>query len=222
LLARAGTDDKTDGGGVPVTERLRRLVPERTRERLATALLPTTVQTRLASAAFRDRYAWHRTVAFPLPSWDSGLIRLNQAGREAAGIVPPEDRDELLVRLRRLLRETCNADTGRPLIAATHTRADFPGRRSDVLPDLLVTWAGDRPAARATHRELGTWEAEPLPVRWSEHRGRSTVLLAGPGIRSRPDVLQGEPEDVAPTLLALCDVRVPSTMVGRAWTDVVS
>jgi len=231
LLERAGLLVKsggmrsgagTAGGRVPLAERLRRFVPDRTRERLATALLPRSMQLRMASTAFRDAYDWSQTVMFPLKSWGAGLLRVNLMGRELFGTVAGEDRDDLLARVRLLIRETINADTGRPLAAEVHDSSEFPGRMAHRLPDLVITWAGDRPARRASHPQLGTWEAVVWPDRWTEHRGKATVLLAGPGVACSPRIRDAQPDGLAPTLLALCGIRPPSTMAGSAWRDVLS
>ena len=196
LLVKSGDSSSSAGGPparVPLIERVRRLVPERTRERVATALLPQGLQVRLAGAAFRDAYDWSRTAMFPLPTWGAGLLRVNLLGRERFGMVAPEERDELLAAVRLLLRETVNADTGRPLVAEVYESSAFPGRLAHLLPDLLVVWAGDRPARRASHPRLGTWEAAVWPKRWTEHRRRATVLLAGPGVAGEPRMLREKP-----------------------------
>jgi predicted AlkP superfamily phosphohydrolase/phosphomutase len=189
---------------------------------MARALLPLAAQQRLAAGAFRDSLDWPRTRAFTVPTWDSGLIRVNLQGREAAGVVAPADLPTVLVDVERLVRETLDADTGRPLATdVLRPQELWPGTRSAGLPDLLVTWAGARPARRASHPRLGVWEAESKPDLWTEHHGQVLVVLSGPGVRVHPDVVPADPAGLAATLLALSGARRPSVMPVPAWTDVL-
>jgi hypothetical protein len=236
LLERAGLQVSTrssDGDGAagrgpgagqspPLTQRLRALVPADARERVALAVLPLAAQQRLAAAAFRDSIAWSHTRAFNLPSWDSGFVRVNLEGREVAGTVPENEYGAVLAEVERLAREVVDADTGRPLAADVIRAHDrWPGTRVGCLPDLIVTWAGTRPARRASHPGLGTWEADSKRDLWTEHSGRGLVILAGPGVRRHHAPIEADMGGVAPTLLALAGARRPSVMPAQAWTDVL-
>jgi predicted AlkP superfamily phosphohydrolase/phosphomutase len=209
---------------VALTERLRRLVPAEVRERLAMRLLPGRVQHALASRAFRDRYDWAATAVFPLPTWTAGYLRVNLAGREAAGIVAPERYRDVIAEVVTLLAETVDAETGRPLAREVLVTPDaFPGTRSAELPDIVVVWGPDRPVRRARHPRLGEWSAEPRVRlwRWGEHRSGGRVVLAGPGVR--PGTAgHGDACDLAPTLLTLAGCRPPSTLRGEVWRDVLA
>ena len=131
-------------------------MPARVRERLARRVLNEETQRRFASLAFRDGYRWERTRVFPWPSWSTGLLRANVAGRESQGIVPPEELDDALREAERLVRGLLDADTGEPLVRDVARTTDvFPGRKTAELPDVLVRWAGSRPARAARHPELG-------------------------------------------------------------------
>jgi len=222
LLARPGANGDGPAAAVPVTERLRSLLPDRQREQLAMRLLPRSVQHRMASRRFRDRYDWQRTRAFPVPSWAEGFVRINLAGREAAGIVPPDEVDGLLNQVSALVRETVDADTGQPLAREIFRARDrFPGANADRFPDLIITWAGERPANEARHPRLGTWSEPPRAKLWTEHRGEAEVIFAGPQIRAGVE-LSGDELGLAPTVLALLGHKPPSTMSGTPWSDVIA
>jgi predicted AlkP superfamily phosphohydrolase/phosphomutase len=217
----AGSGENGSSASAAVAERLRALVPDRRREQLAMRWVPERLQHVMASRRFHDRYAWERTSVFPVPSWAEGFLRLNLAGREAEGIVAPEDAGPLLERVTALVREMVDADSGRPLadeIVRAHER--FPGLEAGRLPDLIVTWAGDRPARTARHPTLGTWEHAPRSNLWTEHRGEADVIFSGPRIRSGVEV-DGDQLGLAPTLLRLLGHRPPSVMPGEAWTEIL-
>lgn len=208
---------------VPVAERIRRLVPVEVRERVAVRLLPTRLQHALASRAFRDRYDWSATAVFPLPAWTVGYLRVNLAGREAAGTVPPERYRDVLAHVAALVAETTDADTGRPLVREVVVVADaYPGSKSARLPDLILLGGSDRPARRARHPELGEWSAEPRiwHFRWGEHRSGGRVLLSGPDVRAGVRI-DAAGLGLAPTLCALAGCRPPSSMPGEVWRDVL-
>ena len=217
-----GSDDGS--GRAQLANRVRSLLPDHVREWLATHLLPPAVQHRLESQAFTDRYDWTRTRVFALPTWTNGYLRVNMAGREASGIVAPEDYDEEVRKVTDLLLAAVDADTGGPLVrAVVPAPTALPGRRADDWPDLIVVWAQDRPVARVRHPALGSWEApvDPPRFRWSEHSTGGRALLAGPGVRSGART-EADMLGLAPTLLALCGARRPSTMPAEAWSDALA
>lgn len=208
----------------PLATRVRALVPAAWRERVALTVLPDTVQHALASRRFRDQYDWSRTIAFPLPTWTSGFVRLNLRGREAAGVVDPPDAEAVLDRITAVVAATVDADTGLPLVKRVlRTAVELPGTRQDQLPDLILMWAADRPVRRASHPDLGTWGGEPVihRHRFSHHSNGGLVLVGGPGVRHVDTALDGDPMDLAPTLLALAGVRNTS-LPGRSWDDALS
>ena len=232
LLERAGLLNRRsavqlEGGALPAgargaraAERLRGLVAPGLREQIAMRLLPEPIQQQLASRRFRDHFAWEHTRAFPCPTWTSGLIRLNVRGREAAGIVAPQEVDGLLGEIEALLLEVQDADTGRPLVQeVVRPRERFPGARAALFPDLVMSWAGDRPARAARHPRLGTWTAvDSTPVR-TEHSDELEVILAGPGIR-RGEISDERADGLAPTVLALAGASRPP-LSGAPWARVL-
>jgi predicted AlkP superfamily phosphohydrolase/phosphomutase len=231
LLERAGLLTFRDAGVGPrgpggelggLTESLRRAAPAGLREQLA-ARLPVAVRRRLASRRFRDRHVWDRTKLFTLPAWTAGQVRANLAGREAAGIVPESGLDGLLTRAAELILETRDADTGEPLARRVlRTQEAFPGARARQYPDLLVQWAGRRPARRAVHPTLGTWEAEPGTGHlFTEHSAEALVIAAGSGVRGTESEREADPLGLAPTLLTLAGVSVPRSMPGDPWAELI-
>lgn len=210
LFARAGLLERA--------RTARRLVPARVRERLARRVLNEETQRRLASIAFRDGYRWERTRVFPWPSWSTGLLRANVAGRESQGIVPADEVDDVLRAAERLMRGLVDADTGEPLVRdVARTASVFPGRRVNELPDLLVRWAGSRPARAARHPELGDWTAPlPAPHVWTEHRGSGLAIVAGPDVPAGNGELERDQLGLAPMLLTLAGGD-GSALPGAAW-----
>ncbi len=107
-------------------------------------LAPRGVRSRLAGPPQTlPAYDWARTAAVSLPTYQNGLIRLNVAGREARGIVHPEQYDATCDRVSRMLREV-TAATGAPAVKeVVRTAGDFRAASASPLPDLVVHWTDD-------------------------------------------------------------------------------
>lgn len=137
VLARLGLTTLQQGGGkrstltavkdampTPVRDLYRRLVPQARRAQWGRArLLPA--------------YDWSRTRAFSLPIEQYGLVRINLAGREAQGIVAPEDYVTTCDSIEAALRELTTVD-GRKVVQ--DVLRPPRGKHAAGLPDLVVHW----------------------------------------------------------------------------------
>jgi predicted AlkP superfamily phosphohydrolase/phosphomutase len=208
-------------GGHAATARLRAAVPPGVRDRVKRHL-PTRWQDQLTGfwrTAGRD---WSTVPAVSLVADLGGYVRLNRAGREAAGILSPSAADEIAERIADGLATFVDADTGEPVVHETvrieRLLPDGPAR--DLLPDLIVDWAGT-PAA--WHRQIVSPRhgAIPWPTpgrhpsgRSGNHRGEGFYVALGsglaPGTGPAGDIL-----DLAPTVLARLGAEVPTTMRGH-------
>jgi predicted AlkP superfamily phosphohydrolase/phosphomutase len=203
---------------------LRRWLPAGLRERLAVRVLPESLQQRLMAQQFRDHLDWAATRAFRVPSWTTGYIRINLAGREGFGNVPPAAYEPLLAEVTSLVLGLVEADGGAPMVKEViPMRARFPGARAEALPDLAVVWALDRPIRRVSHPQLGAWEADSdyHRFRWSDHHGGAVTYLAGPDIRPSEEVRSVDIAGAAATFLRLVGVRPPSTLRAGPWDEVL-
>jgi len=99
--------------------------------------LPPGAAQRLARPTMMPAYDWNNTHAFPLPTDQHGWIRINLRGREASGIVAPEDYQQTCQQLEQLLRSLIT-DDGRPLVRRVTGTAN--GADGPPLPDLVVQW----------------------------------------------------------------------------------
>jgi predicted AlkP superfamily phosphohydrolase/phosphomutase len=136
---------RTDGSGARAEAgdriwRLRAAVPTPVRAAVARALRPTLareVTARLSTSGID----WSNTRAFMLPSDENGLIRLNLSGREREGVVDPAEADSLLTEIAQGLLTFHDVEGGPSIQTVDRAAEIFPGRRSDLLPDLVVRWA---------------------------------------------------------------------------------
>jgi predicted AlkP superfamily phosphohydrolase/phosphomutase len=94
----------------------------------------------IAGPTMMRPYDWSATRAFSLPSDQNGWIRLNLKGREAAGIVLPEQYETTCQQVEEMLRGLVRED-GKPLVRdVIRIAADSEEARAIKLPDLIVQW----------------------------------------------------------------------------------
>ena len=213
------------GSGLPdgVRAVLRRVVPDRLRyQRIARA--GTLPHHDLAST---------RTKATVVLNNRCAGIRLNLRGREPRGRVEPgPEADALLDDLRRELHALRQPGSEEPIVDLVATPEELfgPGTHPD-LPDLTVGFRTDLgrieacESPRVGRVEVPLWSRATRPDGWpvelgrtGDHTDASRLWVCAPGLPAR----DGGPAsvlDVAPTVLALLDVRAAPTMTGRSLVD---
>jgi len=162
-----------------------------------------------------------RRRAFAVPHNDiAGAIRLNVVGREAHGLLRPEQVDAYVDELRTRLLELRNADTGGPVVDQVVRLADEEeGQWLDHMPDMWVIWNREAPIDRVTSPAVGTVEYQNRGSRTGDHSPESFFFARGPGIRPQ-EVTGVSIYDIAPTLAALFDIGIEDTD-GRVIAAVV-
>jgi predicted AlkP superfamily phosphohydrolase/phosphomutase len=118
----------------------KRGTPDWARQRWRSSM-PPSVMNAVAKPNAMQLYDWRRTRAFALPTDQHGWVRINLAGREAAGIVPAGHYRGLCDEIAAALLAASTPD-GRPVVGSVLAMADdFGGRPPAHLPDLVVDWA---------------------------------------------------------------------------------
>jgi predicted AlkP superfamily phosphohydrolase/phosphomutase len=151
--------------------------------------VPVQVRDEVVNRSVVDGHDWSRTPGLSILADANAYIRWNLAGREQRGLLDPAG--DVLRRYREHV-ERCfrsfRLDSGEPLVRdLLFAERDFPGGRSDYLPDMIVTWTGTPPATSAHSAEFSTLHAEMATGRGGNHRldGFCVELSAGvnrPGI----------------------------------------
>lgn len=103
-------------------------------------LTPATTTHRLARTTMLPLYDWSKTRAFSLPTDQNGWIRINLSGREASGIVPADEYEELCNELESKLKGLVTED-GKRLVSKTfRTAASVEQALGQRVPDIVVHW----------------------------------------------------------------------------------
>ena len=167
---------------------------------------------------------WRKTPVITLLGDYDGYLQINQRGREAEGIVNPEDLAYWTTRVSNGLQSFFDLDTGKPIVEAVLPRKDLglEGDLVDRFPDLVVQWE-KTPASR--RREIVSADYGrvlwPTPGRNPEgrsgnHRPQGFVLIRGDRFASNVEPRAVGIVDLGPTILNILGTAIPGEMEGRA------
>jgi predicted AlkP superfamily phosphohydrolase/phosphomutase len=175
------------GGPKPARQRslmklLRQQLPARLQNAIAQGV-PVPVRDWVVSRATTAGYDWHRTPGFPLLADYNGYIRFNLKDRESSGCLQAGGSDHLRYqkRIEEGFRALRTANSGVPLVSELVAPAKvFPGGRSDMLPDLIITWHEQPPATTVDAPELGCFNTGLQTGRSGNHRHEGFVIVQNP------------------------------------------
>jgi predicted AlkP superfamily phosphohydrolase/phosphomutase len=159
---------------------------------------------------------WTRTRAYAL---GLGGIYLNLAGREAKGIVPPDDAARLKSAIIDGLAGFRDPDSGQTAVRGVRPReAVYRGAFAEDSPDLLVDFAAGYRASWGT--SMGGVPAglvEDNTKLWSGDHIIDPTLVPGVLFMNQPFLGEGAGlEDLAPTILAALGAPIASELEGRS------
>jgi predicted AlkP superfamily phosphohydrolase/phosphomutase len=158
---------------------------------------------------------WSKTKAFAIGL--SGLY-LNRKGREKQGIVEAKDAENLRLEISQKLEALCDPQDGSAAVSRVYdTAKHYKGLYAREAPDLVV---GYNPGYRVSWESVtGAVEAEVFSDNvkaWSGDHHVDPVKVPGVLFSSSPlTVTDPHIVDIAPTVLKLFKVKVPSYMEGQ-------
>ncbi|MBE7382475.1 MAG: alkaline phosphatase family protein [Leptolyngbya sp. SIO1E4] len=168
-----------------------------------------------AAPALWYAHLWPQMVAFALPSFSDGFIRINLANRETQGIVALSDYERVCAEITAELYALRDARTGRPIVEKVVPTRTATTAWDPKLPDadLTVIWA-EQPTDvidSPTHGRIG-----PVPYQRSGgHRPGGFLFASGPGILPDSTLSTGQMIDLAPTILSLMGAPLPDYLQGK-------
>lgn len=146
-----------------------------------------------------------------------GSVYINVKGREPKGVVEPGAEYEAVCdEITRQAYEFRHPDTGRKLIGQVVRREEvYSGPHLERAPDLIL-----RPAEPSDIffglADFGHRSTVSTVYRYSGmHRDDGMLIMAGPGIRSGTEIQGAVIHDIAPTVLHVMGLPVPSDMDGH-------
>ena len=145
-------------------------------------------------------------------------FRVNLKGRDPHGVIEPgREYDDLLDWLTGRLEELVDPGTGEPAVQRiTRLRDVYSGPKLDLLPDLTAMWAGGRWIEEVRSPGYGTIAGGHRDLRTGGHNPEGFLAMRRPNSKVDFDFREPTHEDIAPTVLDLLGVPVPSFMEGRS------
>jgi predicted AlkP superfamily phosphohydrolase/phosphomutase len=203
----------------PLLRQGRKIVPL-SLQRPLTSLFPGLyMRTRKASAM--SALDMSRSQVFLSPYF--GKVYINLQGRQAEGIVLPEDYTALRESIRAILLDLTDADRGQPVVQDVQRREElYHGPYLNQAPDLAIRWDEDwlgESLCYHTDQDQITIrmpEGVRASVKWKGGHRQDGILLAyGPHIQRGATVEDATVYDIAPTILYLQGHPVPNDMDGK-------
>ncbi len=176
---------------------------------------------RLAESAFLSKrhIDWSKTAAYSQGNF--GQIFVNQIGRQPQGCVEPEDVRALLDDLKAALLTIPHPVTGEPLVEKVLEREDlYEGPHAHLAPDLTVVLRDWRYRTIGLHDFTTNKLISPSFGPTGDHRMEGVLIASGAGVRPGSSLGSANLLDIAPTILHLLGVPVPSDMDGRYLAEI--
>jgi len=157
---------------------------------------------------------WSRTRAYAV---GINSLYINLRGREGQGIVAPSERDGLVSKISRELKELREEDGAAAIEEVFDARSLYPAADARIAPDMIVGYADGYRASWATVQGgMSRHVLSDNRDRWSGTHCVAPRLMDGILLSSVPIGVGGARlVDVAPTILGAFGVGAPEEMVGR-------
>jgi predicted AlkP superfamily phosphohydrolase/phosphomutase len=196
---------------------------------------------RLGGIEARVRFSmidWSGTEAFFDENPYYPAVWINVKGRQPQGIVEPgRHYQEVRDRLIHDLESWRHPETGEPMVEKAYRREEvYSGPHLAEAPDVVVKWAlcggysylfrlSSKSRSRAWIEQVdrnAPHYLESFTGKSGNHREYGIFLAHGAGIRPASKASNPRIIDLAPTVLRLLDVPVPSDMDGRVLEEILT
>ena len=169
-----------------------------------------------------DDVDWSRTTVYTRGY--AGPLFVNMKGREPEGIVEPGAESEaVLQKLERDVRSLKHPLTGEPFVSHVLRREDvYSGPYLKYAPDFGFGMNDLSIQPFGVHDFASNRWFEPTPDRTGTHRMNGIFFLHGPGVQPGARVEGTGLIDIAPTVLALMGVPIPTVMDGHVVSTVLT
>jgi predicted AlkP superfamily phosphohydrolase/phosphomutase len=200
-----------------LTKRLREMVPMPWQYAVK-SLLPAAVERYLVCRFMGAEKLDPNARAVYIPNNDLNTsIRINLIGRDRYGrVAPGQQYEQLCGFLAQRLQELINPATGRPAVeCVTRVSAHYQGEYLNMLPDLTVLWSADHSIDALESPGYGTVIGSHNDLRSGGH-APDGFLMASRSLCDRLNLSGADDKDIAPTILQLLEIPIPTSMEGRS------
>ncbi|MEE8305117.1 MAG: alkaline phosphatase family protein [Candidatus Tectomicrobia bacterium] len=189
----------------------------------------TNIPNRMESWVRFSALDWKRTLAYSEETPYCPSIWVNLKGREPLGIVEPEAYEKVREQIIAQLVAWRNPYTREPMVKRVWRREElYAGSCVTQAPDLIIEWALDdgysylfRPSTGKRQEpvcKIGPQEVRR--VKSGDHREEGIFLASGPNLGMPMEVKDAAIVDIAPTLLYVSGLPIPTDMDGKVLTEI--
>jgi predicted AlkP superfamily phosphohydrolase/phosphomutase len=182
------------------------------------AILPRHLQDELVFRWYAGTLNLDNRRAFAVPNNDSvGAIRINVVGRDKHGVVKPGDEYQRVCHdIAEAMYEMIDPKSGRAVVKlVSFAHQEFQGPFVNQLPDLTVLWDQTFPWDSIHSQRLGTLQLPRQDARSGSHSPHGFLLMHGLGVSAGLAFEGHSIYDIAPTMLQLTGIPIPSHMDGK-------
>ncbi len=144
-----------------------------------------------------------------------GGFRINAEG---------EEREKVRTDLMEAITAVVDPDTGEPIVKEVQRREDcLAGPYLDQAPDVIIVMNPDYGSSDRMSNYSSIVTQRPHIGDPGSHQMEGIFMCAGAGVAATSDPYTGlRIEDIAPTVLHLLDIGVPSDMDGRVLSEIIA
>jgi predicted AlkP superfamily phosphohydrolase/phosphomutase len=220
LYQRGWLSIKSDGVGITNPDGwLRRLGLPRDKIGRVILRIPGLAKSRFVKKATKSRSViidMEQSQAYCVPMYNNIVgIRINLTGERKEAL-----RQEIIQEFKKIV----DPETGQGVVRQVHKGEDYyDGPHADNIPDIILIMEPDYGGSpHLGHYSAVVTKLQEAPFGGS-HRLEGLLIASGPNIISNPESLTNLAiEDVAPTVLYLLDLPIPSDMDGRVLTEILA
>ena len=169
---------------------------------------------------------WSRTQIFAEEF--GNIVRVNLQGREPEGTVSVKDYHPLCERVRDILLNLTDPESGAPLVRAVYRREYiYHGPYLEKAADLVIEWDDEVLQDALCYHGVGRAIIIRAPKRigaskWltGTHRSEGIFIANGPHIKQGATLTTANHYDITPTILYLQGHPIPKDMDGRVLTEI--
>jgi predicted AlkP superfamily phosphohydrolase/phosphomutase len=177
---------------------------------------------------------WSQTKAYSEETPYFPNIWINVQGREPGGIVSPgKEYEAVREHLIELLSQWKDPDTGHPVVKKVHKREKlYDGPYVERFPDLMIEWHLDNgysylfknsQSAKGSVRPISRLDGkEKQRSKSGDHRDYGIFLASGADVIPQMTLSDAAIIDLAPTMLYLLGLPIPSDMDGKVLTRMLN
>jgi predicted AlkP superfamily phosphohydrolase/phosphomutase len=162
---------------------------------------------------------WSKTKAAVVYAYQMGFVYINLIGRGPRGIVlPGQEYETIMADLTSRFRDLCHPDTGKKLLLDVIRGEDaYPAAASGVLvPDLVLIPADGYGFSFTLN------DTRPQVSEEGTHRLNGVVVINGDCIKQPSSEFSPQLIDLAPTILHILGISVPSDMDGKVLEEILT